>query len=114
MCQDRCSRSGAKWRHLHGAHAAAWAEPPWWQRGRFLPAAAGALDVEEIATGAAAVEGLPPRAVRGSVGRRGEEAGALLGLHPSASDGQGTIYTAGAQRGRLAKKFRFTGMGPRD
>ena len=35
-------------------------------------------------------------------------------LHHIASDSQGNIYTAEAQRGRRAQKFRFTGMVPRD
>ena len=49
-----------------------------------------------------------------SFGSTGEEPGAFQALHHIASDSQGNIYTAEAQRGRRAQKFRFTGMVPRD
>jgi DNA-binding beta-propeller fold protein YncE len=49
-----------------------------------------------------------------SFGSNGEAPGAFQALHHIASDSQGNIYTAEAQRGRRAQKFTFTGMVPRD
>ena len=47
-----------------------------------------------------------------SFGRNGEQPGEFQALHHIASDSNGNIYTAEAQRGRRVQKFRFTGIGP--
>ena len=45
-----------------------------------------------------------------SFGRNGEGPGDFRALHHIATDSQGNIYTAEAQRGRRAQKFKFIGM----
>ena len=45
-----------------------------------------------------------------SFGRNGEGPGDFRALHHIATDSQGNIYTAEAQRGRRAQKFKFFGM----
>jgi sugar lactone lactonase YvrE len=50
--------------------------------------------------------------VLNSFGRNGEQPGEFQALHHIASDSNGNIYTAEAQRGRRVQKFRFTGIGP--
>ena len=47
-----------------------------------------------------------------SFGRNGENPGEFQALHHIASDSNGNLYTAEAQRGRRAQKFEFTGMAP--
>jgi DNA-binding beta-propeller fold protein YncE len=49
-----------------------------------------------------------------SFGSAGEAPGAFQALHHIASDSQGNLYTAEAQRGRRAQKFTFTGIASRD
>lgn len=45
-----------------------------------------------------------------SFGRNGEAPGEFRALHHIATDSKGNIYTAEAQRGRRAQKFKFLGM----
>ena len=47
-----------------------------------------------------------------SFGSNGENPGDFQALHHIASDSNGNLYTAEAQRGRRAQKFLFTGMAP--
>ena len=47
-----------------------------------------------------------------SFGSTGAQPGEFQALHHIASDSQGNIYTAEAQRGRRAQKFTYTGMAP--
>ena len=47
-----------------------------------------------------------------SFGNNGEDPGQFQALHHIATDGNGNIYTAEAQRGRRAQKFSFTGTRP--
>jgi len=47
-----------------------------------------------------------------SFGSNGENPGEFQALHHIASDSNGNLYTAEAQRGRRAQKFVFTGMAP--
>ena len=47
-----------------------------------------------------------------SFGHQGQEPGQFGGVHHIAADSQGNLYTAEAQEGRRAQKFRFTGMAP--
>ena len=47
-----------------------------------------------------------------SFGSNGEEPGEFQALHHIASDSNGNIYTAEAQRGRRVQKFEFKGMAP--
>lgn len=45
-------------------------------------------------------------------GGNGAAPGEFQALHHLASDSDGNLYTAEAQRGRRAQKFTFTGMAP--
>ena len=45
-----------------------------------------------------------------SFGSNGAAPGQFQALHHIATDGNGNIYTAEAQRGRRAQKFSLTGM----
>ena len=47
-----------------------------------------------------------------SFGRNGEAPGDFQALHHIASDSNGNLYTAEAQRGRRVQKFVFQGMAP--
>ncbi len=47
-----------------------------------------------------------------SFGRNGASPGEFQALHHIASDSQGNLYTAEAQRGRRVQKFTFTGFAP--
>ena len=47
-----------------------------------------------------------------SFGRNGEQPGDFQALHHIASDSNGNLYTAEAQRGRRVQKFVFQGMAP--
>ena len=49
-----------------------------------------------------------------SFGRNGAAPGEFQALHHIASDSQGNLYTAEAQRGRRVQKFTFTGFAPAD
>ena len=49
-----------------------------------------------------------------SFGSNGAAPGEFRALHHIASDSQGNLYTAEAQRGRRAQKFTFTGFAPAD
>ncbi len=50
----------------------------------------------------------------GSFGRNGAAPGEFQALHHIASDSQGNLYTAEAQRGRRVQKFSLTGFTPTD
>ena len=47
-----------------------------------------------------------------SFGGNGEQPGDFQALHHIASDSNGNLYTAEAQRGQRVQKFLFTGMAP--
>ena len=47
-----------------------------------------------------------------SFGRNGAAPGDFQALHHIASDSNGNLYTAEAQRGRRVQKFVFQGMAP--
>ena len=49
-----------------------------------------------------------------SFGQNGAAPGEFQALHHIASDSQGNLYTAEAQRGRRVQKFTFTGFAPAD